>query len=93
MEFEWDDNKNRENIHKHQIDFLDAWRIFESPILRKLDQRKDYGEKRWIGLGILFESIVVIVFTIRGEKIRIISIRKANHHERTIYKKTFKESH
>jgi len=92
IEFEWDSNKNQSNINVHGIDFHDAWRIFESPMLSKVDNRKDYGEERWISLGQLDAAVVVVVYTIRNSKIRIISIRRANHDERKIYKEKFKES-
>lgn len=93
MELEWDENKNRANIQLHRIDFCDGWRIFENPVIRKIDNRKDYGEVRWVGLGKLNQAVVVIVYTIRGHKIRIISIRRANRHERQIYKAQFEKSH
>ncbi|GBD89596.1 hypothetical protein BMS3Abin04_00304 [bacterium BMS3Abin04] len=85
MEFEWDQAKNKRNISKHNIDFRDAVLIFNNPILIKMDTRKDYKEIRWIGLGILEKIVVVVVFTKRKDKIRIISIRKANKKERMIY--------
>jgi uncharacterized protein len=46
MEFEWDEAKNRQNIAKHGIDFADARRIFDKPVLLRPDDRKDYGENR-----------------------------------------------
>ena len=49
------------------------------------DDRKDYGEDHYILLGLLRERIVVIVFTIRDDVIRIISMRKANKRERKRY--------
>jgi len=73
MEFEWDNNKNLINIRVHGIDFLDACRIFEHPMLVKGDTRKDYGEQRLVGLGLLYETVIVIVFTKRGNAIRVIS--------------------
>lgn len=84
-QLEWDENKNAINIKNHDIDFCDAWRIFENPILRKKDVRKNYGEERWVALGKLKQLTVVAVYTHRHEKIRIISIRRANRHERKIY--------
>ena len=58
-------------------------------MLTKLDTREDYGEDRWIGLGVLDTRVVVIVFTERGEDIiRIISLRKATIYERLQYGKT-----
>ena len=46
MIFEWDEEKNKENIRKHYLDFADAWQIFEAPMLTRVDTREDYGEVR-----------------------------------------------
>ena len=43
--FEWDVAKNAANVAKHGIDFDDAVRIFEGPVLEQIDNRRDYGEK------------------------------------------------
>jgi len=52
-----------------------------------LDQRKDYGEDRWIGIGILKTILAVVVFSeSNDETIRIISARKATKHEEQIYR-------
>lgn len=85
MIIEWDEKKNNINIKKHNIDFNDTYKIFEKPILTKIDNRFDYGEKRWIGLGQLEGICVVFIFTMRGKKLRIISIRKANQNEKEVY--------
>jgi uncharacterized DUF497 family protein len=89
VRFEWDERKNEENIHKHGLDFADAPAIFDAPMLVRLDDRLDYGEDRWTGLGIIHGRIVVVVFTERadGETVRIISLRKAMKHEREDYGK------
>jgi uncharacterized protein len=85
IQLEWDNNKNISNIKNHDIDFHDAWMIFENPMLRKIDTRNNYGEERWVALGKLHQIVVVIVYTHRSTKIRVISIRRANRHERKIY--------
>ena len=92
MRFEWDEKKNNENIRKHGFDFADAWQVFENPPIAKLDNREDYSEDRWIGVGMMSNGIaVVIVFTERErEMIRIISMRKATKNERTRYEKAIK---
>lgn len=87
MQLEWDENKNAANIEQHDIDFNDARMIFDHPILKKVDRRKDYGEERWVALSMLHQVVVFMVYTHRQEKIRVISIRRANHHEREAYKK------
>lgn len=83
MNFEWDEEKNRANILKHGIDFADAPQVFESPMLTALDAREDYGEDRWIGVGFLREQVVIVVFTESDDTTRIVSLRKAQKHERT----------
>lgn len=83
MEFEWDEEKNQENIRKHGFDFAHAGAIFEAPMLAALDTTTDYGEHRWTAIGFLGNRIVVVVFTERGEDVtRIISLRKALKNER-----------
>ena len=89
MSFEWNDNKNEANIQRHGIDFHDAHLIFQHPMLVMTDTRKNYGEIRLVGLGILFEIVIVIIFTKRANTIRVISIRRANKNERKVYKEKF----
>ncbi len=88
MNFEWDEAKNYQNFHKHGLNFDDAWKIFESPLLLELDSRTDYGEDRWTGIGLLGNRIVVATFTVRGpQTLRIISFRKASKDERKTFEK------
>ena len=83
MQFEWDETKNLTNIHKHGIDFADVPPMFEEEMLARLDNRVDYGEERWVGIGFLQRGIAVVVWTERRQDIiRIISARRANRHER-----------
>ncbi|MCA9444567.1 MAG: BrnT family toxin [Candidatus Omnitrophica bacterium] len=89
MEFEWDETKEKENLRKHGIDFISAATVFDGPMLTRVDTREDYGEVRWIGIGTVEGRVVVVCFTERGKgnKIRIISARKALSHERERYEK------
>lgn len=83
MDFEWNEDKNRENIRKHGLDFGDAWEIFAGPLSPELDLRSDYGEDRWTLIGLLGNRVVVVTFTFgSNEAIRLISLRKALKHER-----------
>ena len=86
MRFEWDEEKNKENIRKHELDFADAWEIFDAPMLTNLDTRED----RWIGLGFLKNFVVVVVYTESEDVIRIISLRKALKHERTRFEEALR---
>lgn len=85
MTFDWDENKNTINITKHGIDFNDIVEAFENEMLIQRDEREDYDEDRFIGIGRIMSVEIVIVWTIRGNKIRIISARQANKKERKIY--------
>jgi uncharacterized DUF497 family protein len=94
MKFEWDNDKNRQNIRKHGFDLADAQLLFtgKMPFLVGLDIQGVYGEDRWKGIGVLEGVlVVVVVFTERGEDtIRIISLRKANSKERKAYEEEIK---
>jgi len=83
MQFEWDEAKRAENIVKHRIDFADILQMFDRPMLSDLDERTDYGEERWLGIGFLGNIIAVVIWTERqSDTIRIISARRANKYER-----------
>jgi uncharacterized protein len=87
MQFEWDERKNTLNIQKHGIDFADVYALFEQPILALEDGRKDYKESRYIGMGYIQQRIMVLVFTRpKKDRVRIISLRKANKREQEKFK-------
>ncbi len=88
MDFEWDESKNKTNIDKRDLDFADAWQIFDALMLVKIDNRKDYGEERFVGIGFLNNLVVVIVFTEPNEQtIRVVSLRKSLKYEREQFEK------
>ncbi|VXD16783.1 conserved hypothetical protein [Planktothrix serta PCC 8927] len=66
MQFEWDEAKRSENIAKHRIDFADVSEMFDRPMLTEIDQRTDYGEDRWIGIGFLRNGVAVVVWTTKA---------------------------
>ncbi|MEC4678727.1 MAG: BrnT family toxin [Nitrospirota bacterium] len=90
--FEWDEKKNRENLANHGVDFDDAEHVFESPTFTFKDTRFEYGETRYITFGLLEGRMVVVAHTPRGNKTRIISMRKGNDREQKTYKKQLKET-
>lgn len=91
MNFEWDERKNQSNLAKHGFDFADAFRIFNQPMVVELDEQDDYGEERYIGIGLLDGRIVVVVYTEPDlETVRIISLRKSLSHERRCYEQYLK---
>jgi len=94
MRIEWDERKRVTNLRKHQLDFADAWKIFLRPVLTVLDEHStEYGEERWIGIGLMDETrVVVIVYTEPQEDtVRIISFRKALSYERERYQQAFRD--
>jgi uncharacterized protein len=90
MKFEWDEHKNKSNIHKHGVDFRDAAYVFSDPFALNLpDIEHSEDEERWLLLGKnLNENLLLVVHTFRtGDAIRIISARKATATEKKTYMK------
>ena len=88
MNFEWDADKAQINITKHQVRFEVATGVFTDPDrITAKDERFDYGEDRYVTLGMAQDGILVVVATNRdeGRTIRIISARKASTAERRAY--------
>jgi uncharacterized protein len=83
MRFEWDENKAESNFLKHGIQFSEAVTVFADPyLIFTEDYSYSQGEEREWAIGEAEDgSIVVVVFTMRGEQIRIISARKATTRE------------
>ena len=92
MIFEWDEAKNRANVRKHGFDFAEAEEIFHGPLLVRPDTREDYGEQRWIGIGMIRGRIAFVAFAEHPQDtIRFISLRKAHHEEREEYEKAIQD--
>ena len=86
MDFEWDARKSRENLAERGIDFQKGVQVFLDPFRKEgEDTRRDYGETRMKTIGIVDGVELTVVYTFRGENIRIISVRRASRHERRIY--------
>ena len=90
MRFGWDEAKRR-SIKRHGFDFLAVERIFASDAFTLLDDRFDYGEIRFLTLGVLNGTVVAIAHTETDEVTRIISIRKASKNEEEIYYKEIRD--
>ncbi|WP_203427736.1 BrnT family toxin [Rippkaea orientalis] len=85
MEFEWDEQKRFSNLQKHGIDFVRACQIFENYTVDFEDNRYNYDEERFISIGETNGQILTVVYTYRGDVIRLISARKATKYEQTLY--------
>ncbi len=91
MQFEWDDQKNRANFKKHGIWFEEAQTIWaDIRSVEFLDSQENVGEERFIRVGLSTSlNVLLVVFCEReeGEKVRIISARKATRREKEQYEK------
>ena len=85
MKYEWDENKRAANLAKHDVDFIDAENFDWSSAIETIDDRFNYSEVRWTALGSIGNRLHVLTYTVRGENIRLISLRKANKREREYY--------
>ncbi|WEK04807.1 MAG: BrnT family toxin [Candidatus Devosia phytovorans] len=85
MDYEWDENKRRTNIEKHDVDVLDAMLIFEQWVLTEPDDRFDYGEARYRSTSFVDRECYVVIHTNRNGIIRIISAWKGGQRDRQKY--------
>ena len=82
--FEWDDDKARANLVKHEISFEAGCLVFDDPNV--MDERDDDpDEERYRATGFVRERLVTVYYTNRILRIRIISVRKASPHEQQDY--------
>ena len=85
--FEWDPGKDSANRRKHGVGFVEASTVFDDPLSTTIPD-PDYArdEERFVIVGMSSErTLLVVVHTIRGERIRLISARSATKHERRDY--------
>ncbi len=86
MRYTYDPTKRAANLKKHGLDFKDAAQVIESDrTVTFEDQRFNYGEQRFVTLGVLRGMVVAIATAETDEEIRVISMRKAERHEKEIY--------
>jgi uncharacterized protein len=82
-DFEWDDAKGSQNFASHGVSFEAARLAFSDVfgVVRE-DRRLNYGEERFVLLGMVQERLLAVSYTMRGERVRIISARFAEPQER-----------
>lgn len=81
MKIEYDEAKRQITLEQRGLDFADASQVFQGTHYTLEDERKDYGEPRFITIGFMNERMVVMAWTPRAQAKRIISMRKANERE------------
>jgi uncharacterized DUF497 family protein len=86
LEFEWDDDKASVNWREHGVAFHEAIKAFRDFFaVEHMDGRKDYGEDRINLVGMCDGTLIHVTYTERGERIRLISARRAEKHEQDDY--------
>lgn len=85
MRITYDPDKRRKTLEERGLDFEDASKVFSGRAFYDLDDREDYGEDRWITTGVIYDLVVVLVWTEREDSRRIISMRRAEDYEQGEY--------
>jgi uncharacterized protein len=84
--FEWDDEKAADNWLKHETTFETARKAFRDPFaVEWVDRGQDADEERFVIVGMVDNRLLLVAYTLRGERIRIISARKPEANERRKY--------
>ncbi len=90
MEFEFDEGKSRANEEKHGINFIQAQKLWEGPSI-EFAAKQEY-ENRFAIIGSLEGKLYTCIYTLRGERIRIISCRRVREKERRLYEANIKKT-
>jgi hypothetical protein len=86
MKYEWDPGKAASNLRKHDVHFADAVGVLEDNMALWQEDIGEYDEERFVAIGMDYLGrILTIVFTFRGNSIRLISARKATKNEKSAY--------
>jgi uncharacterized DUF497 family protein len=89
MEFEWDEHKRAQIIDDRALDFASAYRLFDGrPAIHQPTPRND--EDRWKTTAEIEGAFFTVVWTWRGENIRVITMRRAHEQEIRIYRETYR---
>ena len=91
MNYGWDPRKARRNFEKHGVDFADAVLALDDAMALTIRDPDSGSEERFITLGTdPFGQLLAVAYTWRGQRVRIISARKANREEREQYERRWK---
>lgn len=89
MRFEWDDDKRLKVLRERGVDFIDAAAVFDNPVYTWRDGRDHGGEERLISIGFVDSLCLVVVYTMRGDVIRLITAWKGGRNDRAKYDARF----
>ncbi|MGP8176144.1 MAG: BrnT family toxin [Terracidiphilus sp.] len=90
MDFDWDVRKAEANFRKHGVRFSESLAVFEDDYAITItDDESDPDEQRFVSMGMGVKGrVLVVVYSYRGEKVRILSARPAEAHERSQYEES-----
>ena len=86
--FEWEYEHRTRNLADHGVDFVRAARMFDNPVLEREDVGKFHGEKRYICIGHWEDFFMVVVWTPRAKRRKIIAAWRADRDDQAIYRAT-----
>lgn len=85
MAYQWNRDKAAANLCKHGIDFADAVSVFSDDLAITIPDER-FDEERFVTIGVdAFARVLVVVYTMRDDEIRVVSARKATRQERQQY--------
>jgi uncharacterized DUF497 family protein len=85
--YEWDDQKAASNLEKHGVEF-EYVTAFDWDTALLLPSTGIHAEERYQTIGVIGDRLFVLVFTLRAQSCRVISLRRANSREYRLYEKT-----
>lgn len=89
--FVWDETKRLSNLEKHGLDFKDAHLVYDNPDKCTYDSSR-LDERRWmdIAVAVIHGRLLALIYTERGDQVRLISFRPASREEREQYEQDAK---
>jgi uncharacterized DUF497 family protein len=82
--YEWDEDKRLANLRKHGLDFNAAWRVYEHPAKVTVEDIYPH-EERYRDFAVVDGAVKLLIYTMRGQRVRYISYRAATRNEREYY--------
>jgi uncharacterized DUF497 family protein len=93
QDFEWNDRKAAANLLDHGVSFEVARGAFDDAFAAEIEDRRErYGEERYVLLGMVQDRLLAVTYTLRDDRIRIVSARPAEPFERRLYHEKHREA-
>src|SRR6185503_18466217 len=83
--FEWEEARRQENMRQNGVDFVRAAQMFNNPVLEREDLNRFHGERRFVALGHVDDFYMVVMWSPRGKRRRLVSAWRADRDDEAIY--------